>query len=301
MTDAECVAFLQWALPRIGMRWAGYRRVRGQVRKRIGRRLVELGLADVAAYRARLEADPSEWNVLEGLCVVTISRFYRDRLVWDTLREHVLPAMAEAALAAGDEELRCWSAGCASGEEPYTLSVLWMLDLAHRYPGLRLRIVATDVHHRVLARAREAKYSAGTLRELPPQWRDQAFEQRADTFCLRERFRSVVELRQQDVRRVLPEEAFHVILCRNSVFTYLDENTQQATLARMSTRLAAGGAFLVGPHERLPAGALLVPQHASLGIYRTPGVPGAPVVRAPCRRTRAVPARRVEALYRVGL
>lgn len=123
MTDAECVAFLQWALPRLELRWRGFRKVRRQVCKRFRRRIAELDLPDLAAYRARLEADAAEWRVLQGLCVITVSRFYRDRRVSDMLRDSVLPALADAALAAGDgapvleHRMRL-------GEEPYTLSIL---------------------------------------------------------------------------------------------------------------------------------------------------------------------------------
>jgi chemotaxis protein methyltransferase CheR len=273
VTDAECVALLQWALPRLNLRWAGFRKVRGQICKRIRRRIVQLGVPDVTAYRARLEADPAEWDVLDGLCVVTIARFYRDRAVWEALRDDVLAAAAQAAVAAGDGEVRCWSIGCASGEEPYTLSIVWALDLAHRYPGLSLRILGTDVDERVLARARVGKYPAGALRDLPAGWRDRAFERDDDAFRLRERFRAAVELRREDVRRSLPDRAFRLILCRNLVCTYFDEALERETLRRVTTRLCDGGAFVLGIHERPPAGTTLEPWHARLGIYRhVPGV-----------------------------
>lgn len=268
MSDAKCLAFLQWALPRLGLRWLGYRRVRGQACKRIQRRLVQLGLPDLATYAARLEADPAEWQVLERLCVITISRFFRDRRVWDALRDEVLPAQAEAALAAGDAELRCWSIGCASGEEAYTLSLLWTLGLADRYPGLRLRILATDVDEHVLARARTAEYGAASLRELPTGWLERAFEQHDGAFRVRESFRAAVELRREDVRRALPDGLFRVILCRNVVFTYFEEASQRETLARILTRLAPGGVLIAGRHERVPSGAPLEPLDAQLGIHR---------------------------------
>jgi len=268
MTDAECVMLLQWAAPRLGLRLAGYRNVRGQVCKRIRRRMVQLGLGDAAAYRARLQAEPEEWAVLEGLCVVTISRYYRDREVWDVLREAVLPAAADAAIAAGDEELRVCSLGCASGEEPYTLSIAWTLDLAHRYPGLRLRILATDVDEHVLHRARVAEYAAGTLRELPAGWADQAFEPHGERFHLRPHLRAAVEPRRMDVRKELPSETFRVILCRNLAFTYFAEPLQRETLERICTRLADGGALVLGRHERLPATTLFEPWIPALGIHR---------------------------------
>jgi chemotaxis protein methyltransferase CheR len=268
VTDAESVAFLQWALPRLGLRWAGYRRVRRQVVKRVQRRIAELGLANAAAYRERLESDPAEWQVLRGRCVVTISRFYRDRGMWDALAGEVLSLAADAAAAAGEGELRCWSIGCASGEEPYTLAIVWKLALSAKHPGLRLRVLATDVDERVLARARVAEYAWATLRELPAGWIDQAFERRGSVFRLRESFRECVELRREDIRVDLPESTFRLIACRNIVCTYFDEALQRETLARIVSTLE-GGFFIIGQAERrLPPETGLEPWDAKLGIYR---------------------------------
>lgn len=266
--DQDCTALLQWALPRRQLRWPGYRHVRSQVCKRLRRRIATLGLRDMAAYRAQLEADPAEWTVFEGMCAVTISRFYRDRGVWDTLRSVGLPLAAEAALGAGETVLRCWSLGCASGEEPYTLSLVWSLEVAARYRGLALRVLATDVGDAVLARARAARYASATLRDLPPAWRARAFEVQGTELVLREEFRGAVELRRQDVRKTLPDETFRVVLCRNSVLTYFEEELQRRILEQVLTRLAPGGIFVIGRHERLPAGARLSPWRPERGIYR---------------------------------
>jgi hypothetical protein len=148
MKDDECVAFLKWALPRLHLRWAGFRKVRRQVCRRIGRRIAELELADLAAYRARLEADPAEWVILDTFCRIPISRLYRDRGVFDSLRDHILLALAKHLRAGGEPVLRCWSAGCASGEEVYTLNILWKLAVAPQYRDVALRIIATDVDQR---------------------------------------------------------------------------------------------------------------------------------------------------------
>jgi chemotaxis protein methyltransferase CheR len=167
--DTQCVAFLQWALPRLGMRWAGFRKVRGQVCKRLGRRLAELGLRDLDSYRALLERDPDEWAALDALTHITISRFYRDQGVFAMLGAEVLPALAATG------RMRVWSAGCASGEEAYTLAIMWELRLAEHFPAVRLRVLATDVDETMLARARRGCYPAGSLRELPDAWKKTAF------------------------------------------------------------------------------------------------------------------------------
>ncbi len=95
MTDRECVEFLQWALPMMRMHWPGFRKVRGQVCKRISRRIGTLGLPNVAGYQTYLGVNPDEWRTLASLCRITISRFYRDRGVFDYIGNVVLPRLAE--------------------------------------------------------------------------------------------------------------------------------------------------------------------------------------------------------------
>lgn len=268
MRDTDCVEFLQWALPRLRRRWRGYRRVRNQVCKRIGRRIESLGLNGVEAYRERLEADPNEWRHLDALMHITISRFYRNQAVWDAIGANVLSYLAEAAKDAGDETLFCWSVGCASGEEPYTLSIIWKLVLQERYPAIELRILATDIDTTMLERARAARYDCRSLRDLPERWRIRAFEGNVEGYHLRETYRRPVEFRQADIRKELPSLRFHLIFCRNLVFTYFEAEEQRRLLVQVLTRLRDGGVLVVGHHERPPAVPGLVPWNATLGLYR---------------------------------
>jgi chemotaxis protein methyltransferase CheR len=269
MTDEECVAFLQWALPRLGLRWAGYRKVRRQVCKRISRRIGELALPDLPAYRAYLERHPGEWAVLDRLCPVTISRFYRDRDVFDYLCDVLLPELARAAAARGEETLRALSLGCASGEEPYTLMLVWQLA-AVRPAGVALQVLATDVDETVLARARRGCYPAGSLKCLPARWLEQAFERRGDEWCLRPAYREGVAFLRQDVREALPSGPFDLVLCRNLAFTYFDERAQRRCLAQLLASLRhGGGALVIGRRERLPASVpALTPYPTVPGVYR---------------------------------
>ena len=139
MADAECVAFLQEALPRLGLRWQGFRKVHGQVCKRLRRRMNELGIEGFAAYRKRLDTHPEEWTVLDGLTHITISRFFRDKSIFEALERRVLPDIAARA-EAEKRQARFWSAGCASGEEPYTLKILWDLAVAPAFPGVECSV-----------------------------------------------------------------------------------------------------------------------------------------------------------------
>lgn len=269
MKDAECVAFLQWALPRLHRRWPGFRKVRRTTCKRIDRRMAALALATPQAYREYLEAHPSEWAALAALLPITISSFYRDRAVFDFLGRVVLPDLAAHGRRRGTDTLRAWSIGCASGEEPYTLMLVWHFAVQSAlYPPMKLHVLATDVDATVLERARNGCYAPGSLEQLPADWRERAFARDDDRYCLRAAHRAGVEFQRQDVCVALPQGTFDLILCRNLVFTYFDEPLQQETLDRILTRLRPGGAFVIGRRETLPprAGGL-VPASEQLGVW----------------------------------
>jgi chemotaxis protein methyltransferase CheR len=251
MRDDECVIFLQWALPRLDLAWSGFRKVRKQVCKRIKRRMHSLGIASFADYRARLKADPEEWSVLDGFCRITISRLYRDRSTFDVLRQAVLPEITMRA-AAEQREARIWSAGCASGEEPYTLKILWDLEVSLKFPDVFLGIIATDLDEALLDRARRACYPAASLRELPPELAARAFTEHNGCRCLRPAHRQGVQFLQQDVRQEAPPGRFDLVLCRNLAFTYFAGPLQEAVLQRIAASLEPQGFLVIGSHERLP-------------------------------------------------
>jgi chemotaxis protein methyltransferase CheR len=171
LKSTDCVAFLQWALPQLNLRWHGFRKPRGQVCKRIRRRMQSLGLDDFAAYRGHLERHPQEWAILDGFCRITISRFYRDRSVFRVLGERVLPQLARQA-AQQRRCVTCWSAGCASGEEVYTLRILWDLALADAHSEVALSLLGTDIDEAILARASAGCYRRGSVKEMPSGWID---------------------------------------------------------------------------------------------------------------------------------
>jgi chemotaxis protein methyltransferase CheR len=269
MDDAELVSFLQWCLPQLGLRWAGFRKVRGTVRKRLTRRIRQLGLTNLATYRRRLEADPWEWSTLEIMCRIPISRFYRDRAVFDFLAGKALPELASQARFRKGRTLSVLSCGCASGEEPYTISMIWAVRLADAWPEISLQILALDIDDTMLQRAAMGCYGAGSLKDLPPDLRTRGFELRNGLCCLREAFRSCVSLQKADIRQGVPDGPFDLILCRNTAFTYFEDSAQRSTFADLNARLRTGGYMVIGAHEALPVPASGYQQaESALPIYR---------------------------------
>ena len=271
MKDDSCVGLLQWALPRLRMRWQGFHRVRHQVCKRLSRRLAELGLGNTEAYQAYLEAHTDEWAVLDTLCRVTVTRFYRDRQVFAALTDRVLPGLAEAARERHRDLLRVWCAGCASGEEPYSLAIVWWLALAQRFPGLTLKILGSDTDPRLLARAEIACYSWGSVRNLPAPLLDAAFERDEDRYCLNRELKAAVHWVQDDLRAPSVAGPFDLICCRNLAFTYFDQALQSKVAQLLYDRLSPGGVLLLGVREHLPPEAPAMETLSErLALYRKP-------------------------------
>jgi chemotaxis protein methyltransferase CheR len=269
MKDQQCVQFLQWALPQLGMRWPGYRKVRKQVCKRIDRRTRDLGLPGIEAYQAYLAEHPGEWEVLDSFSRITISRFHRDREVFEVIGREVLPALARRAIKRGDTRLRIWSAGCGSGEEPYTLAILWLMELHERFPQPGIDIVATDADLNMLSRSHDACYGFGSLKDLPTRWRDRVFTKNDNQYCLKPEYGNAVEFLQQDVRREQPAGLFDLVLCRNLAFTYFDDALQREVLKRIVAVMRDDAALVIGIHERLPEQAAgLSPWFGKQRIYR---------------------------------
>lgn len=254
MEDDACVRFLQWLLPQLQMRWAGFRKVRKQVCKRIQRRIHQLELADVDAYRDYLQNHQKEWPVLDHLCRVTVSRFYRDKVVLEHVRTEVLPELAQIAIQAGDNTLRGWSAGCAMGEEAYSLVLIWDKATGNDFPQLDIHVVGSDIDELLLQRARRACYTYGSVKALPKDWLQSEFSLEDSYYCLKSRLRGKTSFCQQDIRDRQISGPFHIIFCRNLVFTYFENPLQLAMLAYIRDNLVDGGALILGGHETLPEG-----------------------------------------------
>ncbi len=212
----------------------------------------ELGLDDFAAYRRRLEADHAEWAAFDECCPITISRFFRDRSVFEVLRERLLPEIAARAVREG-RAAQIWSAGCASGEEPYTLKIIWDCDVARSFPDATVSITATDVDESVLARARRGCFEPSSLRELSSHFVEEAFDRVGPLYCIKPRHREGIVFLHQDLRTETPASPFDLILCRYVAFTYFAERLQRQVLMRMPDRLAPHGYLVIGTHERLPS------------------------------------------------
>jgi len=240
--------FLRTTLPALGLRWRRFRS--GTIRRRIGRRLQEFGFSSLAEYRSYILAHPEEQRFFTDQLTVTISRFWRNRFLFDSLARTWLPALL-ARLQPG-EPFRVWSAGCACGEEPYSLLLLWEEHFAAA--GHELRLVATDGDRRCLHRAREGRYPASSLRELPRDLRRRYFVSEGGDSVINMTFRDRVVWLEHNLLWDSPLPDNHVILCRNVAYTYFTEPVQQEITRGFHQALLSGGLLVIGRKDQLPPG-----------------------------------------------
>jgi len=210
----------------------------------------ELGCASADAYIQELERMPAARAECERRLLVSISRFFRDRQLWRMLGQHTLPELIERF----QPPIRVWSAGCACGEEPYTLAMLW--KLLPQAPDLE--ILATDADAQCLDRARAGLYGRGSLREVPEDLRLAFFESRKGgrQFQIKSHLLAKTNWRRHRMQDPPPQGFFHALFMRNSLLTYYQGPARQATFERVLTRLLPGGYLIVGAHEKPPASSL---------------------------------------------
>lgn len=252
--------FLEETLPPLGLSPVAHRR--RNIRRRLRRRMEDLGFHEFRRYLEYLKRTPEEVGVLRSLLPVTISRFYRNRSVFDLLANRVLPELAERG-----SPVRAWTAGCASGEEAYSLRMAWDELPADKPP---LSLLATDIDPDCLARAGEGVYRESSLRELPAPLREKYFTRDGDAFRLHGELKGTVEFRRCDLLSEEPPGRFDLILCRNCAFTYFSEDSRLVAARALVSALSPGGWLVLGRSEKLPNAALphFEPLSPAEKIYR---------------------------------
>jgi chemotaxis methyl-accepting protein methylase len=239
--------FLEHIAPCLGLQRRPFQR-RG-VKRKVERRIVGLGLSGFDEYLLKVQGDPEEKSHLSKLLTVTISRFFRDREVFDTLEASVLPAILKNR---EKKDLTVWSIGCASGEEPYSISLLWKEKCEKDFPNIRLSILATDINEKMLRRAEEGRYKKSSLLEAPKKIFDHYFKKEDDFFILHPSVRGNVMFKRHDILGEASFSGMDIVFCRNLAFTYFSKGSQIEVLKKIASGLNEKGYLVIGKDESLP-------------------------------------------------
>jgi len=256
--------FLKETSSLFGLHWRRFQR-RG-IRRRIEHRLAELSLGSFEEYNQRIKEDPQERGHLFRILTVTISRFYRDQEVFNTIETSVFPAL----LKQNTRELKMWSIGCASGEEPYSLSLLWKARFEKDWPQIHFSVLATDIDESLLERAKEGRYKKSSLREVPQDILGEYFRTESDAFLLDKRVGECVEFQKHDILREEPFSGMDLLFCRNLAFTYFSTEMQVEVLKKIFMCLKGEGYLVIGKDESisLTYPALFTPAFPRQKIYQ---------------------------------
>jgi chemotaxis methyl-accepting protein methylase len=221
------------------------------LRRRIAVRMRACGVADYAAYLDVLARQPGELDLLADALTINVTTFFRNRETWDWLGSHLLPDL----LRERDGRLRAWSAGCASGEEPYTLVMLIagiLEELARPEWLSRIRIDATDIDRRSLERAAAADYPEKAFAEVDPVVRARCCVPAGHgRLTLRADLRAQVDVHRLELTSGRDAGlVYDLILCRNVVI-YFDRDTQERLMQRFAEQLTPGGVLVLGKVETI--------------------------------------------------
>lgn len=230
--------------------WAGFRKIRKGVKKRVRRHMEVLGCSSLEDYIQLIEQKPEHRDECEARLRVTISRFFRDRQLWEHLEKRILPEL----LLRFPNGLKAWSAGCANGEEPYSLSIILEQLITSNKASPPLQILATDSSVACIERAMSGQYPRSSLKEIPEDLKARWFQKvpgkhqwRIDPLP-----GTHIEWLVHDLLEVPPGEAFHLILLRNNLLTYYQGAVLQTALENITRSLVAGGVVILGSREQLP-------------------------------------------------
>jgi chemotaxis methyl-accepting protein methylase len=238
-----------------GIDFSGYRP--SMLRRRISARLAKLGLDDLALYRQRLENDPSECDQLIDVIAINVSYFFRDPIVFEIIAQKILPEIINNKHRAGSKEIRAWSAGCAAGEEPYSMAILIHEALKKDDRKWTVHLFGTDIDTGSLQQAGKATYPRKNLVNTKLGILDEYFEPGTDGFRLKPSVKKMVHFSRDDLtsaKTFSPAESvfgeFDIILCRN-VLIYFNHDLQNLVMNKFKRALVPGGYLILGDSETI--------------------------------------------------
>ena len=238
---------LKEVAPSFGLQWRPFRR-RG-IERRIKNRIAQIGLSHFEEYLEKIKADPEERNHLLEILKVTISRFFRDQEVFHAVGTSIIPTLLAEK---NKKDFKIWSVGCASGEEPYSLSILWKEKFEKIWPQTHLSILATDIDENLLERAKKAKYKKSSLQEVPEDILRNYFKMDNGFYILDRTVRESVLFKRHDMIHEEPFSGMDIVFCRNLAFTYFSKESQMDVLKKIAGSLIEEGYLVIGKDESLP-------------------------------------------------
>ena len=250
-----------------GLDLRGYKRT--TLARRIARRMTQVKLDDYQRYLEFIRKRPEEINQLLNTILINVTRFFRDPPAWDILRQQVLPRLTSHR--GKPDSFRVWCAGCATGEEAYSVAILLAEHFGNELREHDVKIYATDQDEAALTTARHAEYPAEKVASIPASWRQKYFRGDDNTVRVERAIRKMVIFGHSNLVEDAPISHVRLLVCRN-VLIYFDTAAQQQILKRLEYALDPGGVLFLGSTEsQLRRNNTFAPLNAKWRIFQRTG------------------------------
>jgi two-component system CheB/CheR fusion protein len=244
--DGDFEVLLDFLKHSRGFDFTAYKRA--TLYRRIATRMRMVGIESPEAYQRHLAETPEEYAMLFNTILINVTTFFRDVPAWESLRDEVIPRLL--SLKGDDTPIRAWSAGCATGQEAYTLAIVLAETIGLGTYRERVKIYATDADAEALAQARRASYGEREIESVPPEYVAKYFERSGSRFVLRKELRRTVIFGCSDLVQDAPLSRLDLLVCRNTLM-YFTPEAQAKVLARFHFALNDGGYLMLGRAETL--------------------------------------------------
>ena len=277
--DAKLEKLLEFLRQQRGFDFTGYKRP--SLERRVQRRMQLVGIEDFERYTEYLEVHPEEFAQLFNSILINVTSFFRDEPAWEFLRNDVIPRLLGAK--GPHDQVRIWSAGCATGQEAYSLAIAFAEALGAEALRERVKIYGTDADEEALNVARLASYTAKDLETVEPALVNRYFEESGGRFVFRPDLRRSVIFGRHDIVQDAPISRLDLLVCRNTLM-YFNAETQARILQRFHFALNGDGRgylFLGRAEMLLGHASLFTPVNLKCRVFAKVHSGMAPGVRPP--------------------
>jgi chemotaxis protein methyltransferase CheR len=214
---------------------------------RLRERVKLASLTAVGEYYNIILKDSEEMKVLLDAVTTNLTRFFRNTAHFDTLINYVVPDLLKHKAAKGDREIRLWSAGCSTGEEPYTIAMI-LKDILP--PGMTFKIVASDISLKSLMTGKEGFYPETRIQGISPQYLTRFFEKKGNGYQVKDEIKSLIRFDYHNMKNDSGLRNLDIVFCRN-VLIYFDEAAQKAAVDRFWDAMGGHSYLFIGHSESL--------------------------------------------------
>ncbi|MFP4001035.1 MAG: CheR family methyltransferase [Candidatus Natronoplasma sp.] len=233
---------------RIGVDYTNYSK--SHLRRRFHARMRVVGENKFESYLNYLKGDEDEIEELRELLTVNVTKFKRDEGVWEIIEEEVIPDLIEKKRDDIIKNIKVWSAGCATGEEPYSLAISYLNNDPPE--NIDIQVIATDLDGKALDFAKRGKYPEKSVKNLSINEKRKYFKQENGDWILRDNVKDKVEFKEMNIFKTSFTKKFGLILCRN-LMIYFNNKSKKDLMMRLVESLDRGGFLVLGMAENLRA------------------------------------------------